>query len=143
MIHIERSALVPYSCEQMFALVNDVASYPAYMPGCQAVDILSQSDTELCARLTLSKAGLSQQFATRNALSPPHRMLMRLEEGPFSHFEGAWQFQPLGDLGCKVSFSLHFAMQSGLLAAAAGKLLESVAGEQVAALCRRAQQLYG
>lgn len=143
MISIERSALVPYSCEQMFALVNDVASYPAYMPGCKAVEILSQSDTELCARLTLSKAGLSQQFATRNALAPPHQMLMRLEEGPFSHFEGAWQFQPLGELGCKVIFSLRFSLQRGLVAAAAGRLFEAVASEQVAALCRRAQQLYG
>ena len=30
---VERSAIVPYTAAQMFALVNDVARYPEFLPG--------------------------------------------------------------------------------------------------------------
>lgn len=140
---IERTALVAYSCEQMFALVNDVARYPEFMPGCLAVDIIDQSPLQLSARLTLGKAGITQAFSTRNRLEFPHLMDMELVEGPFQDFSGRWQFQALGELGCKVSFRLRFRMANRLLDATIGKLIESSAGEQVNALCRRAEQIYG
>lgn len=140
---IERTALVAYSCEQMFALVNDVARYPEFMPGCLAVDIIDQSPLQLSARLTLGKAGITQAFSTRNRLEFPHFMDMELVDGPFQDFSGQWQFQALGELGCKVSFRLRFRMANRLLDATIGKLIESSAGEQVNALCRRAEQIYG
>ena len=34
MARINRSALVMFSAEQMYHLVNDVASYPQFLPGC-------------------------------------------------------------------------------------------------------------
>lgn len=143
MADIERTALVAYRCEQMFALVNDVARYPEYMPGCLAVEIIDQSPTQLSARLTLGKAGIKQVFATRNRLEPPHLMDMVLIDGPFEDFTGRWHFQPLGELGCKVTFSLRFRMTSRLLEATVGKLMESSASEQVDALCQRAELIYG
>ncbi len=33
MPQISRTALVPYSAEQMYQLVNDVQSYPQFLPG--------------------------------------------------------------------------------------------------------------
>ncbi len=142
MAKIERSALVRFSCEQMFALVNDVARYPEYMPGCVNAEVLSQTDASLSARLTLKAAGIEQSFVTCNQLQPPERMDMALVEGPFKRFNGSWQFLPLGDLGCKVIFSVEFELSNGLVALAAGKVFESVASQQVDSLCKRAEQLY-
>ncbi|BFM12814.1 type II toxin-antitoxin system RatA family toxin [Simiduia litorea] len=143
MVKIERSALVSFSCAQMYDLINDVARYPEFMAGCSAAEILAQDEHSLTARLSLAKAGLQHSFVTQNRLSPPYEMHMQLVQGPFKQFEGYWRFKALGDLGCKVSFELSFEFESRLLAVAASKLFEKVASQQVDSLCLRAQQLYG
>lgn len=40
MPQISRSALVPFSAQQMFNLVNDVESYPMFLPAVRAVKSL-------------------------------------------------------------------------------------------------------
>lgn len=142
MKRIERSALVKYSCEQMYALVNDVEQYPNFIPGCKRAEILSQGDDFLVARLHLAKAGFEQSFVTRNAMVPPTSITLKLEEGPFSHFLGQWQFEALAEDACKVTFWLEFEFKNKLLALAASKVFEVVASEQVKAICDRAKQIY-
>lgn len=140
---VERSALVDYSAEQMFELVNDIEAYPQYMNDCVNAEVLQRGEGWLDARLELQKAGISQSFVTRNTLEPPHRMHMSLVEGPFSSLEGCWSFQSLGESSCKVSLELEFKMQNRLLSMAVGKFFEMAASQQVDALCARARQVYG
>ena len=139
---IERSALVNYSAQQMFDLVNDIEAYPQYMDGCVGAKILARGDDWLEARLDLSKAGVTQSFVTRNQLQAPRQMTMELVDGPFDYLRGAWQFMPLSETACKVSFHLEFEMKSRLLGMAVAKLFESVASKQVDALCTRAKHSY-
>jgi ribosome-associated toxin RatA of RatAB toxin-antitoxin module len=148
MIRIERSALLPYSAEKLFDLVNDVTRYPHYMDGCVNAIILSQSETSMEARLELRKGGINQSFATRNQLERPHRIVMELLEGPFDTLHGEWSFKTLARDACKVNLLLQFQAQQDSLHQtvahkAAGKLFESVAGNLVEALCKRANALYG
>ncbi len=140
--HLERSALVHYSAQQMFDVVNDIEAYPQYMDGCVGAKILQRGDDWLEARLELSKAGVSQTFVTRNHLQAPTLMTLSLVDGPFRSLEGAWRFIPLAEDACKVSFSLRFELQNRLLGMAVGKLFESVTNKQVDALCARAKQIY-
>lgn len=140
---IERSALVGYSASQMYALVNDIEAYPQFMDGCVGAEVLRRGENWLEARLDLAKAGVKQSFATRNELSPPHRMTMELLEGPFQYLRGVWEFTPLNEEACKVSFTLNFEMKNRLLGMAVGKLFEVVGNRQVEALCERAKQIYG
>lgn len=142
MRRVERSAIVPFSCEQMFALVNDVARYPEFVPGCVGAAVLSCDETEMVARLDLSKAKLKQSFVTRNTLHPPNKISLQLHEGPFKSLQGQWKFHALSNTACKVSFCLVFEFSNFILDKTAGKLLERVAGEQVDAMCTRARQLY-
>ena len=143
MTHITRSALVAYSDQQMFQLVNDIEAYPQYMEGCIGAEVLERSSNEVTARLDLSKLGMRYSFTTRNALSEPNSMDMQLVEGPFKQFRGVWSFKALAADACKVSLDLEFEFSNSLVAMAAGKWFESVANELVAGLCRRAQQIYG
>ncbi len=46
-------------------------------------------------------------------------------------------------MACKVSLDLEFTFSNGLLGAAAAKLFDSVTGNLVDALARRARELYG
>lgn len=139
---VSRSALVNYSAQQMFDLVNDIEAYPQYMDGCVGAKILKREGDWLEARLELSKAGVSQSFVTRNHLQAPNSMSMTLVDGPFKSLQGCWRFIALSETACKVSFELEFELQSKLLGMAVGKLFESVASKQVDALCERARKIY-
>jgi ribosome-associated toxin RatA of RatAB toxin-antitoxin module len=142
MVTISRSALVEYSAQQMFDLINDIEAYPKFMSGCIASEVLEKSDGVVEARLTLGKSGFQQSFVTRNELTPPESMMMRFVEGPFKHFEGRWGFQALTDNACKVSLDLEFEFASPILAMTVGRWFEETAGKQVDALCRRADEVY-
>lgn len=143
MIRISRSALLPYPAEAMFALVNDIESYPAFLKGCLGAKVLRASAHEITATLDLGKAGLRYALTTRNELDPPVAMRMHLVEGPFRHFQAEWQFQPLGDSACKASLEMAFEFSGGLVDAALGALFEATAKDLVGAVSKRAEQLYG
>lgn len=143
---IKRNALVEYSCQQMFDLVSDVELYPEFMDGCVAVRLIERSESTLKAELTLSKAGVKQSFSTCNQMQAPFSMSMELLDGPFQYFHGLWTFEALMDgdqeMGCKVGLALSFAFKQRVLQATLGRLFESTANQQVASLCRRADQIY-
>lgn len=143
MTTVRRSALVNYSAEQMYHLVNDVAAYPQYMNGCVGAEIIEQSASQMVARLDVSKAGLTQSFTTRNTLKPHNEILLSLEDGPFSSFQGAWRFEALKEDACKVVFELEFDVKRKLLKKAVDMLFKSVAGDMVDSLTKRASEIYG
>jgi len=62
MTTIERSALLPYAAEQIFALVADIERYPEFLDGCVGAEILEQGDNTVTASLKLSRAGISHGF---------------------------------------------------------------------------------
>ena len=77
MARVNRSALVMFSAEQMFRLVNDVEAYPAFLPGCVSGKVLEQSDIHMLAEVGVSKAGIHKTF-TSNGLeyTPPDRTVV-------------------------------------------------------------------
>ena len=142
MKEISRSALLPFSVEQMFDVVNDVASYQDYLPSCSGSEVIESAPELMVARLTLTKAGVSQQFTTRNKLVRPKRIDLQLVEGPFTSLNGYWIFSPLGSDGCKTEMNLTFDFNSRVLNATFGKVFEQVADSLVEAFCDRAKVLY-
>lgn len=143
MTRIDRSALVMYSAQQMYALVDDIEHYPAFMQGCQAARVISRSEDEVVGELTLGKGGLRYSFTTRNLLKPGEQMQMALVEGPFRKFSAAWRFQPLAENACKVSLSMEFDFAGGLVGMALESLFNHSANNLVDALVNRAHALYG
>jgi ribosome-associated toxin RatA of RatAB toxin-antitoxin module len=140
---IERSALVPFSAHQMYALVNDIESYPRFMNGCTDADILAQGDDFIEARLILKKGALEQSFVTCNTLIPDQRIELHLKEGPFKTLEGVWTFRALGAEACKVSLSLTFEFDNKLISLAADPWFEAMGHQLVSAVCDRAKEIYG
>jgi ribosome-associated toxin RatA of RatAB toxin-antitoxin module len=143
MPRIARSALLPYSATRMFALVDDIAAYPQYLPGCLAATELQRQTDCVTATLVLGKVGLKYAFTTRNLLDPPRSMQMTLVDGPFRKFLAQWRFEPLTETACKTSFELEFEFSASLVDAALGSLFESAGSEMVNAIVRRAEQVYG
>ncbi len=140
---IRRSALLPYSAEAIYQLINDVEAYPQYMDGCVGAEILSADEGSMEARLDLSRAGIRMSFTTRNTLTPPRSITLALVDGPFDKLSGEWQLLALGDAACKVSLHLRFALSGALVGAATRQLFNSVANNLVDALVKRANEQYG
>ena len=140
---VQRSALVMHSDRLMYDLVNDVASYPLFMEGCQAAEVFEHSDQQMVARLDLKKGGVKTSFMTRNRLQAPSTIEMNLEDGPFKRLKGVWTFTSLTPQACKVSLDLEFEFNNMAVGLAASKLFSTMANELVDSLCRRADQIYG
>jgi ribosome-associated toxin RatA of RatAB toxin-antitoxin module len=140
---IQRSALLPYPAQALYDLVNDVASYPQFLPWCTATEVLESTPAQMRATIKVGKAGLSQQFTTRNSLRPGEAIEMQLEQGPFRSLHGVWTFQPLGESACKITLDLAFEYSGALVKATLGPLFNQAATTMVDAFCQRARQLYG
>ena len=142
MVEIDRSALVQYSAQQMFELVNDIEKYPLFMAGCVDAKVISRQERELIGELCLAKAGIRQRLVTRNTMRPPERIDMGLVEGNFKHFSATWKFESLGSEACKISLSMRFEFGSGLLNVGANKLFSGSANSLVDAVLKRAREVY-
>jgi ribosome-associated toxin RatA of RatAB toxin-antitoxin module len=140
---VEKSALVPYSPQQMFDLVAGVENYKDFLPWCSDSELLSRNEHQLCGRIEVSRLGIRQAFSTCNDIDPPHRMGIALHEGPFKKLHGEWEFQALGDQACKVVLVMEFEFSGRLIDAAFGKVFHQVANSLVESFVKRARQVYG
>ena len=141
--NIQRSAIVPYSPEQMYALVTDVERYPEFLPWCSGASVLAREAGGVTASLSLRFGPAHGSFTTRNAFQPPERVEMHLVDGPFESLDGAWQFRRIGEAGCRVSLEIRFRMKHALAGLVLGRAFEKSCDQLVDAFCRRAAQVYG
>lgn len=142
MPQVVRSALVQYSADKMYQLVNDVASYPQFLPGCAETNVIEQSDEHMQAAVLIAKSGIRQWFTTNNQLQPGKQIRMELVDGPFKQLSGGWRFISLSDDACKVELDLQFEFSSKLVAMAFGKIFSHIAANMVDAFVKRAQEVY-
>lgn len=142
MPQISRNALVPYSVEQMYQLVNDVQSYPDFIPGCTGSRVLESGPTQMTAAVDVSKAGISKTFTTRNTLTNNQSILMNLVDGPFKSLIGCWKFTPLSPDACRIEFQLDFEFTNKLIELAFGRIFKELASNMVQAFTLRAKEVY-
>jgi len=142
MPHISRSALVPFSAEQMYSLVNDVDAYPQFLPGCTGSRVLDKTDNSMTAAVDVAKAGISKTFTTKNTLTSNQSIDMQLVDGPFRKLMGGWHFTALSPEACKVELNLDFEFTNKLIELAFGKIFKELAGNMVQAFTQRAKEVY-
>jgi ribosome-associated toxin RatA of RatAB toxin-antitoxin module len=95
MREIKHSALVAQPPSRLFALINDIESYPRFIPWCTHSKVISRSEQEIVATIGVQRGPLTSEFTTRNELEPDRRVLMHLVEGPFRMLEGEWLLSPI------------------------------------------------
>ena len=140
---VHKSALVPYSAAQMFALVDDVPRYPEFLPWCRSAREWCRSEDEVRASIELAKGGIRKTFTTLNRLQKDKMIEMRLLEGPFRHLEGFWRFESLAEDACRVSLDLEYEFSSALLKMTVGPVFDQISNTLMDAFCKRAAALYG
>ena len=130
MREVKRSALVSQPPGQLFALINDIESYPKFLPWCTHARVLERSPTHILATIGVRQGALSGEFTTRNTLEPERAITMHLVKGPFSTLEGRWLLSPIEAHGCRVEFTVQFAFKNRLT----GVLLEPVFAQTIGSL---------
>ncbi|VAW72975.1 Ribosome association toxin RatA [hydrothermal vent metagenome] len=140
---IHKSALVPYSPAQMFALIDDIEAYPQFLPWCKHSRVLSRSEDEVRATIELSRGGVEKAFTTCNRNQKDKMIEMRLIEGPFKRLDGFWHFDALGQEGCKVSLDLEYEFSSRVLGMMIGPVFSQIANSLVDSFQQRAVDIYG
>lgn len=149
MPRINRSALVLHSAQAMFGLVDDIKSYPEFLPWCASSKELARDEQGVCAQIELRKGRVHKSFTTQNSNDPGVSITMRLVEGPFKKLEGVWSFQVLDEgssnlpSGCKVSLDLQYEFSNVLLKMTMGPVFQQIADKLVDAFCQRANDIYG
>jgi ribosome-associated toxin RatA of RatAB toxin-antitoxin module len=138
---VERSALVTYTAAQMFALVNDVARYPEFLPWCVAARVEDVSGTERIATLKVARGVLQTEFTTRNTLQENAQIHLQLMHGPFRDLTGEWRFEPIGARGSRVQFRVEFEFKNRLTATAFNSVFEAMCGTIIDAFVLRAQTI--
>lgn len=143
MRNVQRSALVPYSAAQMFAIVDDIEAYPEFLPWCSKTMVHLREDDVVEATLELQRGSLSKQFRTRNTNRPIESIEMTLVSGPFRHLQGKWRFTQLSEEGSKVELDLSFEFASSVVDVVFGRFFEDVCNSLVNAFRKRADAIYG
>lgn len=139
---VNRSAFVPYSATEMFALVDDVESYPEFLPWCNDTEVHFRDENTVEATLELHRGSVSKHFRTRNTFVAGEKMDIALVGGPFRHLAGGWKFKQIGDSGCKVSLQIEFEFSNRWLDMTIGHFFEDICNSLVDAFVRRADTLY-
>lgn len=143
MTAIHRSALVPYSAQEMFDLVADIPAYPVFLPWCGGARVLSRENDAVIAAIDIAYSGIHKTFTTRNLLQNGKMMEIRLLDGPFSFLQGFWNFTALDQRSSKISLDLEFEVANKLVSVVLTPMFSSVANQLVDSFHRRARALYG
>lgn len=139
--HAERKIL-RYTPEQMFDLVADVRRYPEFLPWCVGARVISRTETELLADLTIGFKMFRETFRSRVTLERPDHVHVTYETGPFRYLNNHWRFRPMPQ-GCEVEFFVDFEFKSRILQMAIGVVFNEAVRLMVRAFERRAMTLYG
>jgi ribosome-associated toxin RatA of RatAB toxin-antitoxin module len=143
MAQVERSVLVGYSAQRMYALVNDVERYPQFLPWCSGTQVEHRDPETTRAAVSIDFRGFKQTFRTENRTYPGERIEIKLVSGPFRSLDGTWRFTALSESACRIDFRLHYEFSSRLLERPAAPVFGYIANTMVDAFVTRAEKLYG
>lgn len=145
---IQRSARVPFSAEQMLALVNDIDAYPDFLHWCHAARIERAAGDTVDAALEIGISGIYKTIRTRNTTvaadgsGQPARIRIEMLEGPLKSLQGAWTFVDLGGEGCDIELELEYEVHLSPLGFILRSLFDEIANSQLNAFIRRARVIY-
>ena len=139
---VHKSALVKYSAQKMFDLIDDIEAYPEFLPWCTGSRIIRREDDVVEAELDLAKGGFKKSFSTRNKIDRGGRISLSLLNGPFSRLEGHWDFMPLREDASKITLDLEFEMSGTLANLAFGAVFNQICNTLVSSFIQRAKEIY-
>ena len=139
---------LPYTAQQMYDLVADVASYPDFLPWTAAARIKSREDKGdhevMDADLVISFKVFRERFTSRVVLWPEAKKIdTEYLDGPFRYMRSGWTFHDRPEGGCRVEFFVDFEFRNAILQRLIGVVFHEAMARIVRAFEDRARNLYG
>ncbi len=139
--------VVPYTAQQMYDLVADVAAYPKFLPWTAAARIRSRTPIEggevMEADLVISFKVFRERFGSRVTLWPSQMKIdTEYLDGPFKYLKSGWSFRDVTG-GCEVTFFVDFEFRNAILQGIIGVVFNEAMHRVVRAFEKRAADLYG
>ena len=139
---VNRSALVPFSAAQMYALVNNTDDYPNFVPWCSQSTEKVLTPTQKNATLYFARGAIKTSFTTHNTLKFNEEIQLELVDGPFSQLQGAWKFVDIDDDGSRVNLDLEFELSNRILKVALESFFSQICDRLVSSFVKRANEVY-
>jgi coenzyme Q-binding protein COQ10 len=140
--------ILPYTPEQLAALVADVRAYPDFLPWVTGMRTWNPREETADVSLVDAEASvgfsfLKERFSTwvRHDRAAP-RVEVGLIRGPFRHLRNVWDFHPVPE-GTRLEFLIDFAFRSPLLDAMLQANFDRAVGSLIRRFEARAAELYG
>jgi coenzyme Q-binding protein COQ10 len=143
MVGIRETRRLPYSAEQMFDLVADVARYREFLPWVIATRVRSDSDTEMLADMVVGFKSIRETFTSRVMKDRPRQIAVHYVDGPLSDLDNVWTFRAIDETTCEIDFAVDFEFKNRVFQALAGQYFDRAFRKMVAAFETRAGELYG
>lgn len=141
--HAEKRHL-PYTPDELYALVAGVDKYPEFLPWCKAARITKHEGQTFYADLIIAFKVYRERFSSRVTLHPEtHEIDVAYIDGPFRYLNNHWTFREAEGGGCIVDFYVDFEFRSKVLQKLIGLLFNEAVRRMVAAFEARAIALYG
>jgi len=141
---------VRFTARQMFDLVADLESYPAFLPLCEALVVRRREQrggiSVVWADMTVGYLAIRETFTSIVELDPAGLTVLARGapegRGPFQRLENRWSFRPAAG-GSDVDFCISYTFKSLMLQALVGSLFDRVFRRYTRAFEERAQRVYG
>ena len=141
--------MVHHNAGDMFALVADVECYPEFVPLCRSMRVIRRIEEPegvdiIVAEMTIAYKFVRERFTSKVTLDHSNlQILVEYLDGPFSHMENRWEFEPRGDHACEISFSISYEFRSRALGLMMGAMFDTAFRRFAGAFEKRADQVYG
>ncbi|WP_298305211.1 type II toxin-antitoxin system RatA family toxin [uncultured Erythrobacter sp.] len=143
MVGIRETRRLPYSAEQMFDLVADVAKYREFLPWVIATRVRSDNETEMLADMVVGFKSIRETFTSRVLKDRPKQIAVHYVDGPLSDLDNVWTFRVVDETSCEIDFAVDFEFRNRVFQALAGQYFDRAFRKMVAAFEMRAGELYG
>ncbi len=140
---IREQRIMPYSAEQMFDLVADVARYAEFLPWVAATRVRSDDGSEMIADMLVGFKSLREKFTSKVDKVRPEEIRVHYLDGPMRDLDNVWRFRAVDEQSCEVDFSVSFSFRNPLFEKLAGQYVDKAFRKMVAAFEERAAALYG
>lgn len=140
---IREQRRLPYSAEQMFDLVADVARYGEFLPWVAATRVRSDDGAEMIADMLVGFKTLREKFTSRVVKSRPDTIKVHYLDGPMRDLDNVWKFRALDAGSCEIDFAVSFSFRNPLFEKLAGQYVDKAFRRMVTAFEERAAALYG
>jgi coenzyme Q-binding protein COQ10 len=146
---IKAERVLPYPPADLCRLVGDVRKYPQFIPWLQSLRVTKEEPRaeggwEGVAEAIVGWKNITERFATTVRCEPAKGEVdVALVSGPFHALDNSWRFDPHGEKGARVRFSISYQFKNPVLNALVAANKDRLAARIMGAFEREAKRRLG